>query len=83
MKKTMFNNCQMNEVDFTQCDLSQASFINCDLQNALFDNTNLEKADLRSAFNFSINPNANKIKKAKVAQSSLAGFLQAFDLKIE
>jgi fluoroquinolone resistance protein len=83
MKKTKFIKCQMNEVDFTNSDLGGAYFDDCDLLNSTFEHTNLEKADLRGAYHFSIDPELNKIAKAKVSQISLAGFLDKYDLIIE
>ena len=41
-----------------------AVFHECNLLGAMFDQTNLEKADLRTAINFSIYPEQNKLKKA-------------------
>lgn len=83
MKKTKFINCEMNEVDFTETDLSEAVFDACDLMNTIFEKTNLEKADLRGAQYFSIDPENNKVKKAKVSQSNISGFLNKYDLSIE
>ena len=73
----------MNEVDFTNTDLSGAFFDDCDLMNSTFEQTNLEKSDLRGAHHFSIDPELNKIKKAKVSQASIAGFLHKYDLIID
>lgn len=83
MKKTYFANCEMHEVDFTNTDLNLAVFKDCDLMGALFDQTNLEKADLRGAHNFSIDPENNKLKKAKVMQHTLVGFLHKYELVVE
>jgi uncharacterized protein YjbI with pentapeptide repeats len=83
MKKTKFIQCEMQEVDFSNTDLSLSVFDTCNLMGSTFDNTNLEKADLRGAQYFSIDPELNKIKKAKVNTASLAGFLHKYDLEIE
>ncbi len=83
IKKTVFKNTQLHEVDFTECDLTAAVFDNCDLHHAKFDNTLLEKADLRSAFNYSINPDGNRIKKARFSLSGLVGLLDKYDIEIE
>ena len=63
LKKTVFKKCSLLEVDFTEADLSSAGFEDCELTNALFDHTNLEKTDFRTAYNYSINPAINSIKK--------------------
>lgn len=83
LKKTVFADCSLQEVDFTEADLTEAVFQNCDLAGALFDNTNLEKADLRTAYHYFINPEQNKIKKAKFAVAGIAGLLGKYDIEIE
>lgn len=83
MKKTRFIHCEMHEVDLTNTDLTLAVFEDCDLMGSIFEETNLEKADLRGAHNFSIHPEMNKLKKAKVSQSNLSGFLHRYELIIE
>jgi uncharacterized protein YjbI with pentapeptide repeats len=83
LKKTVFKNCMLHEVDFTESDLSNAVFDNCDLAGATFDNTILEKADLRTARNYSIDPEANRIKKAKFSTMGIVGLLDKYDIEIE
>ncbi len=83
MKNTFFINCQLEEVDFTETDLSGCEFPDCNLKNAIFERTNLEKANLSSAHDFIINPDLNKIKKARFSVRSLPGLLTKYDLKIE
>jgi hypothetical protein len=43
---------------------------------------NLEKTDFRSSFNYSIDPEVNRIKKAKFDRAGLAGLLDKYDLEI-
>ncbi len=82
LKKTIFKNCSLHEVDFTEADLSLAQFDNCDLNRATFINTNLEKADFRSAYNYTIDPEQNRIKKARFSLDGLAGLLHKYDIEI-
>lgn len=82
LKGRTFTNCTLHEVDFTEADLTSAVFDNCDLNRAVFDNTILEKADLRSAFSYSIDPDRNRIKKAKFALPSVTGLLDKYDIDI-
>jgi hypothetical protein len=42
----------------------------------------MEKADFRSAFNYSINPEINRIKKAKFSLTGLQGLLGKYDIEI-
>jgi hypothetical protein len=53
------------------------------LSGATFENTNLEKADFRTSFNYSIDPEINRIKKAKFALPEVLGLLNKYDLVIE
>jgi hypothetical protein len=50
---------------------------------AIFENTNLEKCDFRSAYNYVIDPQNNKIKKAKFSKEGAIGLLRAFDIVID
>ena len=82
LKKAVFKNTQLIEADLTQCDLSHAVLDGCDLMHASFDNTLLEQADLRTSFNYSIDPERNRIKKAKFSQTGIAGLLDKYDIEI-
>lgn len=82
IKKTLFKNSQLQEVDFTDCDLTGSVFDNCDLKSALFENTVLEKADLRGSFNYAIDPERNKIKKARFSLAGVVGLLDKYDINI-
>lgn len=79
---TVFRNSQLREVDFTGCDLCRAVFDDCDLAGARFENTRLEKADLRTAVHYSIDPNSNMIKKARFSLSGVTGLLDTWDIEI-
>ncbi|WP_369699882.1 pentapeptide repeat-containing protein [Flavobacterium sp. AED] len=83
MKKTNFVDCSLQDVDFSNADLTMALFKNSDLSNATFAGTILEKADFRTAKNYSFDPADNKMKRAKFSQGQLAGLLDKFDLDIE
>lgn len=82
LKKTSFRHTQLREVDLTDADLTAAIFHNCDLTGAKFENTILEKADFRTAFNYAIDPEASKIKKAKFSRAGLEGLLTKYDIDI-
>lgn len=82
LKNTHFIKCSLKEVDFSESDLSSAVFESTDLTGAIFSNTILEKADFRSATNFAIDPDINKLKKAKFYASQLEGLLHKYQLNI-
>lgn len=80
--KTTFKDVQLQEVDFTEADLTNSVFDNCDLTGATFDNTIIEKADFSTSYGYSIDPEINRIKKAKFSIHGIAGLLEKYDLKI-
>ncbi len=82
IKGTKFINCNLNEVDFTETDLNTSLFDNCDLNQATFEATNIEKCDFRSSFNYSINLEKNKYKKARFSEQGLIGLLHHYDIDI-
>jgi len=83
IKKTIFKNSRLIETDFSECDLAGSLFDNCDLTRANFENTNLEKADFRTSYNYSIDPEINRIRKAKFSISGISGLLDKYDIDIE
>lgn len=83
IKKTIFANCDLQECDFTESNITGVVFTNCNLQQAVFDNTVMEKADLRTAYNYSIDPETNRMKKAKFSAHGIAGLLGKYDIEIE
>ena len=83
LKKIVFRDSQLKDADFTEADLSGVVFAHCDLDRAVFNQTNLEKADFSTAYNFSLDPENNRMKKAKFSASTLGGLLGKYDLQIE
>ena len=83
IRGTVFKNSQLQECDFTECDLSGATFECCDLRGAIFDRSILEKADFRTARDYIIDPEQNRIGKAKFSLSGIAGVLAKYDIGIE
>lgn len=81
--RTVFKNCKLEDVEFVETDLSNAVFIQSDLHRAIFEGTNLEGADLRSAFNFSIDPEKNRIQKGKYSSQNISGLLLQHKIIIE
>jgi fluoroquinolone resistance protein len=83
LKGIKFSDCDLREVDFTESDLTLSIFENCNLERAIFDNTLLVKADLRTSFNYSIDPTINRIQKSKHSRNGIAGLLDKYDIVIE
>lgn len=83
LKATTFDGCSLREASFAEANLTKARFIDCDLDRATFHRTVLTQADFRSATNFAIDPEANRIGKARFSRAGLAGLLGKYDLQIE
>jgi uncharacterized protein YjbI with pentapeptide repeats len=82
IKKTIFKGCSVKETDFSGADLSGVSFAGCDLDRAVFVDTIIENADLRSAINYSFDPEMNKVKGAKFSITGIAGLLTKYKIDI-
>jgi len=83
LKKTAFTRCKLHEVDFSQADVSESIFDDCDLARAHFGNTTMEKTDFRTSINYSIDPEKNRVKKAKFSLSGVPGLLDKYGIEIE
>jgi len=83
LRKTRFKNCNMQETDFLESDLVSSIFDNCDLQRAIFHKTILEKVDFRTSFNYSIDPEENRITKARFSRIGVVGLLDKYRIEIE
>jgi fluoroquinolone resistance protein len=83
LKKTPFKNCNLEAVEFVEADLTNASFEQANLSGAIFERTILEKADFRTALHFSIDPEANRMTKARFSSQNSVGLLHKYKLDIE
>ncbi|MDF2447606.1 MAG: pentapeptide repeat protein [Bacteroidota bacterium] len=83
LNASTFTNCRMHEVNFTNADLTRCTLTNCDLYEAVFSRTNLSGLDLTGIQNFSIDPEINGLKKARVRSQDLERLLYKYDLIIE
>ena len=83
IKGIEFIECNLTEADFSDADLTKVKFNNCDLSRAIFNYSNLEGADFRTSYNFSIDPELNKMKKAKFSLNNATGLLDKYNIIIE
>jgi fluoroquinolone resistance protein len=83
LSKTSFKNTSLREVDFSESNLSHSKFNSCDLAGAIFDRSNLEHVDFYTSENYTIDPQNNKIRKARFNKSGVLGLLSKYDIKIE
>lgn len=82
LQDTHFIRCILQEAEFSGANLSGAVFRECDLSRAVFNHTNLEGADLSTALYYSINPNLNRLRKARFSRYGLEGLLSSFGIEI-
>ena len=83
LKGTVFDECSFEEADFSETDFTSTVFEKCNMNRAIFNRTILKGADLRTAYNFNIDPENNTINKAKFASDALSGLLLKYNLVIE
>lgn len=83
LRGTSFEGCSLRDADFSDCDLSGASFITCDLNRALFFHSNLEGVNFTTSLNISLDPDQNRLKKARFSLQSLPGLLQKYGIEID
>lgn len=82
LKNQQFIDCSLKEVDFSETELRHAKFNNCNLEKSVFNDSNLEKANFSTAYNYSIDPERNKVKKATFSKDGISGLLLKYDLDI-
>jgi fluoroquinolone resistance protein len=82
MKNTHFDGSKIQQAHFTNTVLSGADFADTDLSGTIFHNCDLCKADFSSAVRYNIDPQTNKIKKARFSLPEAVGLLQGFDIII-
>lgn len=83
IKGTVFSNCSLTAVDFMNADLTGVIFDNCNLHKAVFIDTIANNADFSTSYNFSMDPEKNKLKKAKFSETGLKGLLEKYDIIVK
>lgn len=82
MKKISFSGSKLKECHFTNTNLNNADFGKVDLSGTVFHNCDLSKADFTSAVQYDIDPQTNKIKKARFSLPEAVSLLKGFDVTI-
>ncbi len=82
LSKTLFRNSSLKSAIFNHAILNKAIFENTDLLGAVFNRTNLQEANFSTAYNFTIDPEINVMKKAKFSQEGLPGLLAKYDIQV-
>jgi fluoroquinolone resistance protein len=83
LRNIILKNCNLKEVDFSESNLTNLALENCDLTGAIFKNTILVKTDFRTSYNYSIDPEINRISKAKFSINGVVGLLGKYNIEIE
>jgi uncharacterized protein YjbI with pentapeptide repeats len=83
LKKMTFLNCSLVSADFMKSNLTEALFDNCNLRLTVFSETIANKADFSTSYNYTIDPEKNKIKKAKFSLDGLVGLLAKYDIVVK
>lgn len=80
IKTTLFTDCSLIAVDFMNTDLTGVLFDNCNLHKAVFVDSIANKADFTTSYNFSIDPERNKLRRARFSQEGLKGLLEKYEI---
>ena len=83
LKKMQFINCSMVATDFMESDLSEALFDHCNLRHAVFIGTIANKTDFFTSYDFIIDPEKNKLKRALFSKDNCIGLLKKYDVIIK
>ena len=68
--------------DFMAADLTEAIFDNCNLHKTVFMDTIAYKTDFTTSYNYMIDPEKNKLKKARFSKDGLAGLLTKYEIVV-
>jgi fluoroquinolone resistance protein len=82
LKGITFCGSKVKECYFTSTHLSGADFTDVDLSGSIFHNCDLSKADFSTAIQYSIDPQNNKVKKAKFSLPEAISLLHGFEITI-
>jgi uncharacterized protein YjbI with pentapeptide repeats len=83
LNSSSFEGCNFQQADFSEASLKGVTLTNCNFQLAVFDGTNLEHANFKGATNYTINPEKNRITKAKFNYPEVLGLLEAYQITVE
>jgi len=80
--KLLLKDSAVHEVDFTEADLSDSSFNGSDLHRSVFHHTNLSGSSFAGAYNYAIDPTANKVAKARFSLPEAASLLTSLGIEL-
>lgn len=83
LKNISFEDSEIKETDFTNTNLENSNFNYCNLEKSIFSNTNLKNTNFIWSYNFTIDPNLNKLVKTKFSRENCIGLLNYLDIIID
>ena len=83
LSHSKFFESSLKEVDFSGSKLVKVQFNECDLSACVFTRSDLSQADLKSAFNYTIDPNYTKLKNAKFSLPEAISLLRSLEIIID
>ena len=82
IKRTVFTDCSLIAADFMQTDLTEVLFDNCNLHKSVFHDSIAAGADFTTSYNFSIDPERNKLRRARFSPEGLKGLLEKYEIVV-
>ena len=82
LQELVIEACIAHDVDFRGADLRRANLKLTDFEKSQFVHTKLYAADFTEAYNYSIDPTQNDIRKAKFSLPDAIHLLDGFDIQI-
>jgi uncharacterized protein YjbI with pentapeptide repeats len=83
LKKGSFVSSTIRDCDFMECDMRESLFDGSSLESSTFQKCNLERADFRTACNYSIDPLNNRLFKARFSLPEAQSFLGFLGIKLD
>jgi uncharacterized protein YjbI with pentapeptide repeats len=83
LKETHFHECSLKEAHFIKCELTGAIIKTCNLELTKFAENNLTGVDFSTSYNIQMDPDDNKLRKAKFSLYNLPGLLTKHGIVIE
>ena len=82
MVKTRFAHSSLKEVSFSNTNLNGSVFDDTNLEDAVFNRTDLTSVNFTTAYNYTMDPELNILKKASFSTQGIAGLLVKYGIKI-
>jgi uncharacterized protein YjbI with pentapeptide repeats len=77
-----FVNCHLQENTFERCDMRNCRMESCNMDRAQFTRNDLRTFDVSSNYNFSLDPELNKIKGMQLHERQLICLLFKYELDV-